>query len=65
MTLQDIPIGGRFRLSPKGIVYEKLNEQGMENAASYIRNLIPARCRKSKSGYRERLYLQTKTVYPE
>lgn len=64
ITLKEIPVGGQFRLSPTGILYEKVNEQGMENMCATIRNVVRKPSRKCHKGFKEIVKFQTIKVYP-
>lgn len=64
MTLKEINIGGTFRRTKKGIVWRKLNEQGMDNKMSSIRTVERYNTRCHRLSYRETVVAQTIEVYP-
>lgn len=45
MTLKEIKIGGKFKLTPKGIVWIKLNVQGLDNLYSSIQTELTYKTR--------------------
>jgi hypothetical protein len=65
MTLKDLKIGDRFKLSKKGVVWIKETEQGMDNHVSYCRTEIPTstRCRGGRKSYRNRLFYQSQQIF--
>ena len=62
-TLESIPIGGRFRLSKKGIWYIKKNNQGMGDFAATIVNETPRPCRKCHLGVKMRVVENSVSVF--
>lgn len=63
MKLSDVPIGGKFRRSKKGIVWIKLNEQGMHNLYSSIRTVEKYNTRCWRLSYRETTIIQSIEVF--
>jgi len=65
MKLSDIEIGDKFRRSKKGIVWIKLNEQGMNNSCSSIRTVEKYNTRCWRLSHRETVINQNIEVYIE
>lgn len=63
MKLSDIAIGDKFRRSKKGIVWIKLNEQGMNNLYSSIRTLDKYNTRCWRLSHRETVVSQSIEVF--
>ena len=62
--LRQIPIGGKFRITKNGVIYEKIQEQGMDNCIAYIQNVVRKPSRKCHTGFKQTSKLQTIKVYP-
>lgn len=65
MKLKDLNIGDKFRRSKKGIVWIKLNEQGMNNLCSSIRTVDKYNTRCWRLSHRETVVKQDIEVYSE
>lgn len=63
MKLKDLDIGDKFRRSKKGIVWVKLNEQGMNNVCSSIRTVDKYNTRCHRLSHRETVVNQDIEVY--
>jgi hypothetical protein len=63
VTLVSIPVGGRFRLSEKGIWYVKRNNQGMGNSSATIINEKPRPSRKCHLGIKMRVVTNNLQVF--
>lgn len=64
MTLKELAIGETFRRTPKGIVWKKLNEQGMNNCSSSIKTVEKYNTRCHRMSYKETVVDQTIEIYP-
>jgi len=64
MTLKELAIGEKFRRTKKVIVWVKLNEQGMNNMASWIRTVEQYNTRCNRLSYRQTWVKQDIEIYP-
>ncbi len=60
MTLKDISNGTKFRLNPRGSVWIKLYEQGMDNHITYCKSEKPSNTRCQRLSFKHK-YLKTDT----
>ena len=62
--LREIKPGELFRLAKRGVVWKKVNDQGMNDCVAYITTIVKTNTRCQRLGYKHRYeYNDKRTVH--